>query len=93
MVNKPIESVAPFVREAIEKVRTPCPAYSGHVAAVRTYNGIPIIVMAASKTQLVDAVREINPRISINLSLCEPASIIHEQNIVRNKSVEDDEEL
>ena len=90
--HKRLQDVAPYTREDLPRVRTPCPAYSGYVAAIQTYNGEPIIVMAASKSALVDVVREINPRISrLDLSLCHKASIISDQYIDRSNA--EDEEL
>lgn len=89
-----LERASEFVRETIPRVQTPCPAYTGFVAAIQTYNGVPIIVMAATKTALVDVVREINPRISaLDLSLCMKASIVSEKFIDRAASTEEDEEL
>lgn len=88
---KTLQSVASFRHGTIEKVETPCKAYSGYVAAVRTYNGIPVIVMAESKTKLIDAVRELNPNVKIDLTMCHPGAVIHERHVVH--SIDDDEEL
>lgn len=90
--HKRLQDVAPYTREDLSRISTPCPAYSGFVAAIQTYNGEPIIVMAATRSALVDAVREINPRISrLDLSLCHKASIISDQYIDRSNA--EDEEL
>lgn len=89
-----LQDVAPYTREILPRVVTPCPAYSGYVAAVQTYNGEPIIVMAATKSALVDVVREINPRIKrLDLSMCHKASIISDTYIDRRASTNEDEEL
>lgn len=89
-----LQDVAPYTREELPRVRTPCPAYSGYVAAIQTYNGEPIIVMAATKSALVDVVREINPRIKrLDLSMCHAASIISDNYIDRSTPTDEDEEL
>jgi hypothetical protein len=89
-----LQDVAPYTREELPRVRTPCPAYSGYVAAIQTYNGEPIIVMAATKSALVDVVREINPRIKrLDLSMCHAASIISDKFIDRSTPTDEDEEL
>jgi hypothetical protein len=72
-----------FHRETIEGAQGPCPAYSGMISAVETFNGKPIIVMAASMVELLDVIREINPNVKPNPALCMPASVIHDQYIKR----------
>lgn len=89
-----LQDVAPYTREELPRVITPCLAYSGYVAAIQTYNGEPIIVMAATKSALVDVVREINPRIKrLDLTMCHKASVISDTYIDRSKPTDEDEEL
>jgi hypothetical protein len=78
--------VPSFTSEPIEGCE-PCKAYRGHVAAISTYNGVPIIVMAASRSALVDVIKEINPNITISPALFMPASIVHDSYV---KRIDDD---
>ncbi len=72
-----------FLRETIEGASGPCVAYSGMGAAIATFNGIPIIVLAASRSALVDVIKEINPDTKIDPAGFHPASIIHDRYIKR----------
>lgn len=80
--------VPDFLHEIIEGASGPCKVYSGTVAAVSTFNGIPVIVMAASRSALVDVIKEISPNTRVDPSLFLPASLIHDRYIKRK-----DEEL
>jgi hypothetical protein len=82
------EAVPQFLHETIEGANGPCKVYSGTVAAVSTFNGIPVIVMAASRSALVDVIKEISPNTRVDPSLFLPASLIHDRYIKRK-----DEEL
>lgn len=82
------DPVPSFLHEVIEGANGPCNAYSGTVAAITTYNGIPVIVMAASRSALVDVIKEISPNTRVDPSLFLPASLIHDRYIKRK-----DEEL
>lgn len=82
------EAVPQFLHEIIEGASGPCKVYSGTVAAVSTFNGIPVIVMAASRSALVDVIKEISPNTRVDPSLFLPASLIHDRYIKRK-----DEEL
>ncbi len=75
--------VPDFAHEVIEGAQGPCKAYAGMVAAIRTFNGTPLIVMAATRSALVDAIKEINPQTTVDTSLFMPASIIHDRFIKR----------
>ena len=81
-------AVPQFLHEIIEGASGPCKVYSGTVAAVSTFNGIPVIVMAASRSALVDVIKEISPNTRVDPSLFLPASLIHDRYIKRK-----DEEL
>ncbi len=76
-----------FKPEIIQGATGPARAYSGIATALRTFNGTTVIVMAASRSALVDAVREINPATQVNPALFMPANLIHDRHIQR----EDDE--
>lgn len=81
--------VPDFLHEIIEGASGPCKVYSGTVTAITTFNGVPVILMAASRSALVDAIKEVSPNTKIDPSLFMPASLIHDRYIKRNK----DEEL
>lgn len=72
-----------FTHEIIEGASGPCKAYSGHVSAITTFNGIPVILMAATRSALVDAMKEINPSINVDASLFIKASVIHDSYVKR----------
>lgn len=72
-----------MTRETIEGASGPAGAYSGMVAAMETFNGRPIIVMAANLRDLLDVMREINPNVKPSAALCMPASVIHDRYIQR----------
>ena len=76
-----------FPRETIIGVDAPCQAFSGICAAVRTFNGLPVVIMAENAASLVLAINEINPNLKgkIDTSLFVPASLIHE-SVVRRQS-------
>lgn len=74
-----------FTHEVIEGVNGPCKAYTGVCAAITTYNGVPVILMAASRSALVDVIKEINPNTKIDPSLFLPGSIIHDSHIRRKE--------
>jgi hypothetical protein len=71
-----------FTSEPIDGC-APCKAYRGQVAAITTYNGIPIIVMAASRSALVDVIKEISPNTLVSPALFMPATIIHDNYVRR----------
>jgi hypothetical protein len=85
-VNTPLPKE--FTHEIIDGASGPCKAYRGHVAAFTTFNGIPVILMAATRSALVDAIKEINPQERIDPSLFLKATVIHDSYIKRK-----DEEL
>lgn len=76
-------AVPGFRHEIVQGAKGPCKSYSGQVAAVQTFNGIPVIVMAASRSALVDVLKEISPNTRINPALFIPASLIHDKYIQR----------
>jgi hypothetical protein len=73
-----------FLRETIDGAKGPCPAYSGYAGAVKTLNGIPVIILAATRTALVDVIKEIAPDTAVDASLFKKASIIHDTYILRD---------
>lgn len=76
-----------FRHEVIQGIKGPAKAYTGMAAGIKSFNGIPVIVVAASRSALVDVMREINPNTQVDTSLFMPASVIHDRHIKR----EDDE--
>lgn len=76
-------TVPDFHHEIIEGAHGPCKSYSGIAAAIRTFNGTPVILMAATRSALVDAIKEINPNTKVNTDAFIPASIIHDHYIKR----------
>lgn len=72
-----------FVHEIIEGAHGPCKAYSGVAAAVRSFGGIEVIVLAGSRSALVDVIKELNPTTVVDPSGFMPASIIHDHFIKR----------
>lgn len=72
-----------FTHEIIDGASGPAHAYSGHASGITTFNGVPVIILAATRSALVDAIKEINPNITIDASLFMRASIIHNQYIKR----------
>ncbi len=80
------DPVPDFLHEVIEGASGPCKAYSGIAAAIRTFNGHPIIIMAASRSALIDAIREISPTTKPKAELFMPASIVHDSFVKRKES-------
>lgn len=72
-----------FIHEIIEGASGPCKAYSGVATAIKTFNGLEVIVMAGTRSALLDAIKEINPTTTVDPSLFLPASIIHDSFIKR----------
>lgn len=77
------EAAPAFVHETIEGANGPCKAYSGMAAAIQTFNGIPVVILAGSSAALLDAIKEISPTTKVQPSLFMPASIIHDAFIKR----------
>lgn len=75
-----------FIHEVIDGA-SPCKAYSGIAAAVRTFHGTPVILVAATRSQLIDAIKEINPQTKIDASLFMPAGVIHDRHIKRKEGL------
>lgn len=62
----------------------PCKAYSGMIAAIETFNGTPVIVMAKDMATLVEVMREMNPKLKeVDRSLLLPGSFIHDRYVIR----------
>lgn len=80
------DPVPDFLHEVIEGASGPCKAYSGMVTAIRTFNGHPVIIMAATRPALIEAIREIAPTIKLNVDLFVPASIVHDRFVKRKES-------
>lgn len=80
-MSTPLPSV--FTHEIIDGASGPAHAYSGVVSGITTFNGVPIIVMAATRSALVDVIKEISPNTVIDASLFMRASIIHDKYIKR----------
>lgn len=76
-------TVNAFLQETIEGLSGPCSSYHGMVAAIETPQGQQVIVMAGDLQSLIKACREISPSIILNTSMCAPASIVHDQYVVR----------
>lgn len=58
-----------------------CRCYRGHAAGITTFNGVPVILLAASKSTLVDAIKEISPNTRIDPTLFRQAAIIDVQHL------------
>jgi hypothetical protein len=78
-------NIPQFTHEVIEGANGPCRAYTGIAAAITTFNGVPVIVMAASRSALVDVIKEISPNTNINPALFLPGSIIHDAHVRRKE--------
>lgn len=72
-----------FAHEVIQGANGPCKAYSGVAAAIRSFGGVEVIILAGSRSALVDVMKEINPTTIVDPSLFMPASIIHDRYIKR----------
>jgi hypothetical protein len=83
MATSTSKTPASFVFEIIEGVSGPCKAYSGVATALRTFNGLEVIIMTSTRSALLDAIKEINPTTAVNPSLFRPASLIHDSFIKR----------
>lgn len=73
-----------FINEIVEGANGPCKAYSGVAAAIKSFGGIEVIILAGSRSALVDVIKELNPTTIVDPSLFMPASIIHDRYIKRN---------
>lgn len=58
-----------------------CRCYRGHAAGITTFNGVPVIIMTATKATLVDAIKEISPNTRIDPTLFRQAAIIDVQHL------------
>ena len=79
------DPVPDFLHEIIDGASGPCKAYSGMVAAIRTFNGHPLIIMAATRSALIQAIAEISPTTKVNAELFMPASIVHDRFVKRKE--------
>lgn len=50
---------------------------------METFNGCQIIVMAADINDLLTVMKEINPNVTPDRTLCMPASVIHDRYVKR----------
>lgn len=77
-------SSAGFLKEEIKGAR-PCKSYHGYATAVLTYNGTPVVVMAATHHELKKVCMEIcQPNVKIEATKFIPANLIHDQYIIRD---------
>lgn len=82
-VNQPLHKKAPeFKRRTIQGALGPLQAYVGQASAIVSYNGTPIVVMAATKEELAKVIAEINPRIQPDPGLFMPAFVAHQDAII-----------
>ena len=75
---------APFETTLIEGMRTSCKGYRGQAAAITTFNGTPIVLLARTRSELVDVIKEISPHTNIKPSLFQPAVIISSSAVKDN---------
>jgi hypothetical protein len=54
----------------------PCRAYGGIAAAIKTFGGVEVVILAADRVALAQAVKELNPETNLNMDKCVPAWII-----------------
>lgn len=80
MAAKPVSAVR---HETIKGAMGPCKAYSGIATSIETFNGLQVIILAGTRSALLDAVKEINPNVQVDVSLFMPASIIADKHIDR----------
>ena len=76
---------AKIKHETIQGLTGPCKAYSGMAAAITTFNGTPVVILAANGTALVDVIQEISPNTKVSPALFVPAVIVADDYIDREE--------
>ncbi len=84
-MNAPTPLAAKIKHETIQGITGPCKAYSGMAAAITTFNGTPVVILAANGAALLNAVQEISPTTKVSPALFVPASIVADDYIDREE--------
>ena len=84
-MNAPASLAAAIKHETIQGLTGPCKAYSGMAAAITTFNGTPVVILAANGAALLNAVQEISPTTKVSPALFVPASIVADDYIDREE--------
>ena len=84
-MSAPASRAAAIKHETIQGPTGPCKAYSGMAAAVTTFNGTPVVILAANGTALVDVIQEISPNTKVSPALFVPAVIVADDYIDREE--------
>ncbi len=84
-MSTPASLAAVIKHETIQGLTGPCKAYSGMAAAVTTFNGTHVVILAANGTDLVDAIREVSPTTKVSPALFVPAVIVADHYVDRDE--------
>ena len=84
-MSQPEALAAKIKHETIQGLTGPCKAYSGMAAAVTTFNGTPVVILAANGTALVDVIQEISPNTKVSPALFVPAVIVADAYVDREE--------
>ncbi len=84
-MSTPASLAAAIKHETIQGLTGPCKAYSGLAAAVTTFNGTPVVILAANGAALVAAVQEISPTTKVSPALFVPAVIVADDYVDREE--------
>lgn len=76
---------AKIKHETIQGLTGPCKAYSGMAAAITTFNGTPVVILAADGKSLLNVIQEISPTTKVSPALFVPASIVADDYIDREE--------
>lgn len=75
-------TVKEFLHEDIQGANA-CKSFRGFVTAVKTYHGNEVIIMAATRTKLVDVIKELNPSTVVDPSKFFLANILDHGYVVQ----------
>jgi len=84
-VNAPASLAAAIKHETIQGLTGPCKAYSGIAAAVTTFNGTPVVILAANGAALIDVIHEVSPNTKVSPALFVPAVIVADDYVDREE--------